>query len=588
MKNRLYILWSCTLAVLLLAACQNKPHYVVMDMVHHNPGEAMTKSRFLEPAFLKQNGYGAKVFFLFEAAQFGVDWKSFDPAIFPDTTEAGKWVADKAKIINARYEEAKQEGLQVYCMLDMLVLPSALVEKHRDELTNEKGKIDISKPYTQTCVRELMKEMFERFPQLDGLVIRTGETYLHDAPYYTGNHPVQHGMGDHVTLINILRDEVCEKRGKKLFYRTWDMGQFHSLPHHYLSVTDSIAPHPNLYFSIKHTMTDFWRGAVINPDMDYSAMDTYWLEESGRYGVPFNPCLGIGKHKQIVEVQCQREYEGKGAHPNYIAKGVIDGFEEFKQPGIHRPYCLNQLKDNPLFCGVWTWSRGGGWGGPYIPNEFWVELNAYVMAHWANAPWRAEQEIFADFAREKGLPEQEIELFRRLCLLSEEGVIKGQYSTLGDTYVNWTRDDNVTGDLFLRPYFDRMIEADKVEDYLREKEEAARIWTEIEKLSQQLHFASDEVTHFVRTSCTYGRIKYELFATAWHIMLRGYVAEKSQTPFNREEMDKYIADFDRLWNEWNDLCRHNADSPSIYKISSSFFGTPVGIAETVDRYRAKI
>ena len=26
-------------------------------------------------------------------------------------------------------------------------------------------------------------------------------------------------------------------------------------------------------------------------------------------------------------------------------------------------------------------------------------------------------------------------------LLSEDGVIKGQYSTMGDTYVNWTRDD---------------------------------------------------------------------------------------------------------------------------------------------------
>ena len=72
-------------------------------------------------------------------------------------------------------------------------------------------------------------------------------------------------------------------------------------------------------------------------------MDKYWLEESGQYGVPFNPCIGIGKHQQVVEVQCQREYEGKGAHPNYIAKGVIDGFEEFKKSNIKKPYCLNQV-----------------------------------------------------------------------------------------------------------------------------------------------------------------------------------------------------------------------------------------------------
>lgn len=32
-----------------------------MDMVHHNPGEAVTKSKFLGPSFLKADGYGAKV-----------------------------------------------------------------------------------------------------------------------------------------------------------------------------------------------------------------------------------------------------------------------------------------------------------------------------------------------------------------------------------------------------------------------------------------------------------------------------------------------------------------------------------------------
>lgn len=572
------------IAGLLVTSCQ-QPRYITMDMVHHNPGEAMTKSKYLDPSFLKENGYGAKVFFLFEAAQFGIDWKKFDSSLFPDTTKAGRWVAEKAEVIRTKYNAAKKEGLHVYCMLDMLVLPSALVEKHKSELTNNKGKIDITKPYTQACIRELMKEMFETFPQLDGLVIRTGETYLHDAPFYTGNHPVQHGMHDHVVLINLLREEVCEKRNKKLFYRTWDMGQLHSIPKHYLSVTDSVEPHPNLYFSIKHTMTDFWRSAIAHPDMDYNAMDTYWLEESGQFGIPFNPCIGIGKHQQIVEVQCQREYEGKASHPNYIAKGVIDGFEEFKKPGIRQPYCLNHVKDNPLFKGVWTWSRGGGWGGPYITNEFWVELNAYVVTHWANNPSRKEEELLTDFARKKGLPEEELGDFRELCLLSEDGIIKGQYSAMGDVFVNWTRDDNITGDFFQRAYFDRMIKRGQVEAYLKEKEEAAHIWKRIEQISKKLHFQSEDLNHFVRTSCTYGRIKYELFAVSWHIMLRGYVADKTGKAFDRKEMSEHINAFDRLWKEWHDLACENKDCPSMYKISSSFFNVQVGIKDIVDKYR---
>ena len=392
-------------------------------------------------------------------------------------------------------------------------------------------------------------------------------------------------MYDHITLINLLREEVCERRNKKLFYRTWDMGQLHSIPKYYLSVTDSIEPHPNLYFSIKHTMTDFWRSAITDSDMNYNTMDKYWLEESGQYGVPFNPCIGIGKHQQVVEVQCQREYEGKGAHPNYIAKGVIDGFEEFKKSNIKKPYCLNQVKDNPLFKGVWTWSRGGGWGGPYIKNEFWIELNAYVISHWASNPLKTEKEILYDFVKAKGLPESEWEMFRRLCLLSEDGVIKGQYSTMGDTYVNWTRDDTITGDVYQKSYFDRMIERNQVNAYLKEKEEAVRIWKEIELISQKLHFPSEELNHFIRISCSYGRIKYELFAVSWQIMLCGYVADTTKKSFNRIEMDKYITAFDDLWKEWNDLSLENDNCPSMYKISSNFFGFPVGIQETIDKYR---
>ena len=34
----------------------------------------------------------------------------------------------------------------------------------------------------------------------------------------------------------------------------------------------------------------------------------------------WNPTLGVGQHAQIVEVELQREYEGKGAYPNCNAR----------------------------------------------------------------------------------------------------------------------------------------------------------------------------------------------------------------------------------------------------------------------------
>ena len=564
---------------------QKKPPLILMDMVHNNPGEAPTVSKFTDPAFLKANGYGAKVFFLFEAAQFGINWQTFDPEIFPKTSEAANWTADKDLVLQKKYSATKAAGLNVYCMLDMIVLPKSLVEKHRAELCDAKDKIDIAKPFTQLCIRSLINQMFIQYPQLDGLVIRTGETYLQDAPYYTGNHPVVHDRKDHVTLINLLREEVCVKRNKDLFYRTWDMGQLHSLPAYYLSVTDSIKPHPHLYFSIKHTMVDFWRGAVTFPASSFNGYDKYWIDEASSSGVPFNPCLGIGKHKQIVEVQCQREYEGKAAHVNYIANGVINGFEELKQ--TTQPNSLNQLKTNPLFSGVWTWSRGGGWGGPYVSNEFWPELNAFVLAHWAQNPDRSEDEIFKDFARSKGLPEDELDYFHQLCLLSAKGILEGQYSRYGGVFLNWTRDDNVTGLFFLKPYFDVIIKQNKIAEYLQEKEEAAMVWGKIASLSNSLHFKDAGLNSFVRVSGEYARLKFDFFSAAWQVMLRGYTVEQSGQ-MDKKELATLIEKYDESWKAWDGFVKAQPLSPTIYKVSSNYFDKQVGIAETVDHFRVVV
>ncbi len=574
--------------ILAVTACKNKNELFILDMVHHNPGEPMTESAFLDPSFLKEGGYNGKVFFLFEAAQFGIDWHSLDPQLFGESPQTAGWIESKKQIITAKYNDAKREGLKVYCMLDMLVLPKALVDKYRSEVTNESGKIDIHKPRTQEFVRILANEMFETFPQLDGLIIRTGETYLNDAPYHVGNHPVQKEMKDHIILINILREEVCAKRSKDIFYRTWDFGQLHSLPQHYLSVTDEVEPHEHLYFSIKHTITDFWRMGIPDPNIDYGKFNRFWINESGEYGLPFNPCIGIGKHKQIVEVQCQREYEGKAAHPNYIARGVINGFDEFQVPGIKQPFCLNQLKDNPLFKGIWTWSRGGGWGGPYIPNEFWTELNSYVVAQWANDMARPEKELAIEFAvKKKGLSSEQGEEFYRLCRLSETGVMKGQYSMMGGSCVLWTRDDNVVGETPMIPYFDKMIADGTVDAYIKEKNEAAEIWREIEKIAMSLKFTDEATGHFVRTSSTYGRIKYELFAIAWNIMLPGYASRKTGVAYDKEKMTEYIARYDRLVAEWQKLAADNDDCPSLYRLSAGSVGNPSTIDETIAMYRKK-
>ena len=57
------------------------------------------------------------------------------------------------------------------------------------------------------------------------------------------------------------------------------------------------------------------------------------------------------------------------------------------------PRGLRDIVSNKNFAGVWTWSRGGGWEGPYIPNELWCELNAYVIAKYAENPKRRKKKF---------------------------------------------------------------------------------------------------------------------------------------------------------------------------------------------------
>jgi hypothetical protein len=451
--------------------------------------------------------------------------------------------------------------------MQFIVLPKAVVARYKNEICDEQGRIDLQRPMTEKLVRAQVAELFDRCPSLDGIVVRTGEIYLHDTPYHAAsanedesliqaNTAILHGPDSHIALLKILRDEVCVKRGKMVFYRTWDFGDnFHVNPKYYLKVTDAIEPHPNLIFSIKHQAGDFLRMT------------------------PFNPTLGIGKHRQIVEVQCQREAYGKGAHPFYIGDGVINGWEEYAQimpPG--QPRGLRDIVNNTNFAGVWTWSRGGGWEGPYITNELWCALNAYVIAKYAENPKRTEAEIFNEFATQQlGLKGGDVARFRELNLLSAAAVLRGQCSLLKPVDPWWARDDFIAA-----PNLNVFVTNHLVAKALAEKAEAVAMWGKIETLARKIHFPDARTKDFAVTSAAYGRIKYSLFEQAWAITLYGATADKSKH-YDCNKLSAAIAGYDRLWVEWRALKESHAECATLYK-DVAFQNKP-GIGATVERYR---
>jgi hypothetical protein len=528
----------------------------ILDMVHHNPGEPRFQSAFLDPAHLADYGFNGQVFkhinciATFDA--LGLD-------LFPAGSAERAWLDGFTPGIEREIAAAKVHGLKVFYHLDLFVLPKQLVEHFKNEICDpQTGRILLDRPKTLELHRVLFDELFRRFPQLDGFIIRVGETYLFDTPYHVGNGPIPRvgpawtptylypetiaqiepveprwtntQVSAYVKLICFLREEICLRHGRHLMFRTWDIfpDKLHARLDHYLEVTDQIKPHPKLIFSIKHTALDFWRHVKVNE------------------------CLTRGRHPQIIEVQCQREYEGKGAYPNYVMDGVINGFEENAEKiGLRNLLC------HPLIRGVYSWSRGGGWYGPYIKDEFWCDLNAYVLAQFVNNPLRGEPEILDEYAVQRvGLKGPDVDRFRRLCLAAARAVLKGRHCAGFDQVLAesvlptacWMRDDRLGGREQLTSVLKYLTAHSLLDEALAEKHEAVKLWEEIKTLAAEICWPDAQRGELVRVSVEYGRLLFCIVEAGWQVMIAGYRGD-----FNQLKLERVISRYENLWAEYRAL-----------------------------------
>jgi hypothetical protein len=519
---------------------------VVLDMVHHNPGEPRFETRYEDPTVLKEMGYNGKVYYLFDAPTIAIDWGSVDPDIFPKGSEGRRWVDEKAAFIDARHAACKAAGIGVYAMADLVLFPKTLVKKYGMEETFG----DPKDPQTDKFLRLMIGQMFDRFPNFDGLVVRIGETYLQDAPFHIG-HIENKWDADKtiIPLMQLLREEVCVKRGKTLVFRTWM--SFDTNLGTYRRVSDAVEPHPNLVIGVKHCENDFHRGNA------------------------FSRVLGQGRHPQLIEVQCAREYEGKGAYPNYIAHGVIEGFEEHRLTmSADSLLSLRQVATNrTLFAGVWTWTRGGGWFGPFIQNELWCDLNAWVMAQWTLDPAQPEEEVFHRYAsRRLGLKGEDVAKFRRLCLLSADAVVRGKSGTRREISPWWSRDDGINV-----PELPK--DAQVRRRVLEQQAEAVKLWEEIARLARDIRFPDVKTRDYVVVSSEYGLRLYRIYQA---------VVELAAAGDNPEALRHWLAVYDRAWADYRALPATSDQCATLYHERSARMG-PVGegIEKFIPRMREK-
>lgn len=505
---------------------------ILYNMVHHNPGEPRFNTKYTNPEYIKTLGYNGQVP-KFEI-QCAVTYDDYELGLVPYRSNERLWIDRKAADVRIQLDKAKKSGMPIYPFTDVLVVPKSVMEKYGDEMKID-GKLSIQKKRTQEILKAQITEIFKKFPELGGLTIRFGETYLHDAPFHVGNRPV-YSPEDHIKIINILREEVCVKRNKKLFYRTWDWGKikrkFHLVPEVYLKITDAVETHLNLYFSTKHVNGDFLRG------------------------LPFNKTLGIGKHQQIVEVSInQAGMYGRNAHPYYIGQGVIEGWPEMKnKKGLQDLYGKEQIK------GIWTWTWGDGWFGPYFGNEFWMDLNRYIIQEFTKNPFRPEEDIFNDYCTDVlKMSNENIDKLRQLCLLSVDAVFKGQATSIQRTSPWWIRDHFFTA-LNMSVFVNKGVDI----AVLAEKKENLKSWYTMEKIANNIQLPNKEDEDFIRVSTTYGRIKYELIELIYRTQIMFARMELKGEALDKKEAQLIVDTYKAKWEEWRKLKRENANCPTLY------------------------
>ncbi len=527
LKRILYLL-----VIIFFASClvkeDSKRYDVLLNMVYHNPGEPKWETQYTEPAYLKAMGYTGQVPKM--EVQCGLTYDFWQDNIIPEKSEEKFWIERHASEVRMLLNNAERSTMPLYPFTDVLVLPMSITKKYGEEMKID-SHLSIKRERTQELLRAQIEEIFMRFPNLGGLTIRHGETYLHDTPFHSGETPAR-TPEEHAIMINLLRDEVCVKRNKKLFYRTWDFGYFHTNPTFYLKVTNEVEPHALLYFCIKHVNYDFNRG------------------------FPFNTTIGLGNHQQIVEISMnQAGCYGNNSHPYYIGKGIINNWSEMdEKKGIR------DLINDPNIKGFWIWTGGDGWVGPYFDNELWMNLNEFVVRDFVLNPEQNEEEIFYKYAKKHlKLSDADAQKFRELCLLSTDAVYYGQASRYFDADPWWCRDQYLTA-IDLKEVIDREIK----EEVLLEKIENLKKWEKLEQLAYEIKMPDIDDQAFLQVSTTYARIKYEIITLIWQMQIMKAEKEKGQE-LNIEMTKDLILEYENKWEEWVTLKKNNPACPTLYE-----------------------
>ena len=352
----------------------------------HNAGEPELDSRFADPQALADLGYNGWLLYETTALSGLIRLESVqDP-------EIRRWIEQTTASVSTGVEQARQAGMDVYLAYDMLVLGQHLVDRDGEGLTC-KGRPGVLCPASertlQRCV-EGLGAMLDRWPDVAGVVLRFGDCDARRFPFLVGNDvytphcPRCNHIGRAERIADLIRrayEQVVEKHGKRLIARAWNVrpNGIHDTPELTKRIVEQLPGEEGddrLVLSFKVSQTDFWR---------YQP----WNRAS----------LACGNRPVMYELQCQREFEGKGGIPNWQVGLWRDGDPSVREAS--EPSGLAEAASAVNFAGVMAWVRGGGWGGPFVNDESWIDANVYAAPRLADDPSMSAETLADEWIRDR-------------------------------------------------------------------------------------------------------------------------------------------------------------------------------------------
>ena len=350
---------------------------MLIGMIFENPGAPELRTRYRDPAALQGMGYQAIVIPGALAALPGAGEGAEPPAA---AWSAGRKPVELEAAIDHQVKAARPLGMQVFFYGDALLLPRPLVERHPEWLCEDgSGRLCAGKPAVYEAMQDQVEALFARWPAAAGLVMRT-DVATEGVPHMVGT-PLHAGIGGAcpacrgIPLVERLArfitqiHQTTSRLGKIYVHRTWQTvpqrgPSIHDDTTAYRELSERLPASEQLVFSFRFAGGGFRKMEALNA------------------------CLRADGRPKWVELTCENAGEGKGAFPNYRAPAWSELFAYLMAQGGSTGGAAGAADDLRKL-GVWGWLRGGpwgGWGGPQVQREEWIDANVRALAELYREP----------------------------------------------------------------------------------------------------------------------------------------------------------------------------------------------------------